>query len=237
MKKHEFSAMDDVTKLLKSRVRKAIAADNSKLRPDTATARAAKKLPIDWPQRAAAQRGIISRAEIADLLRENKAMKKTNLQALKPALRELAARSEQLKEFAMVRDANGRYVEVEEDGGMGAGAAIKAGAGAAALGGAGYGAYKGHQAIMGAGSNAYAKNAAFTATAADRVGGVSAVPRAQSNANFKLAKAKAAGDFERMGFMDKVKTGYGMAGKSAMNSATSKPGLLGKLGRFALKLR
>jgi hypothetical protein len=156
---------------------------------------------------------------------------------LKSKLNELAARSEQLKEFAMVRDGSGRYVEVEEDGGMGVGGAIKTGVGAAALGGAGYGAYKGHQAIMGAGSNAYAKNAAFTATAADRVGGVSAVPRAQSNANFKLAKAKAAGDFERMGFMDKVKTGYGMAGKSAMNSATSKPGLLGKLGRFALKLR
>jgi hypothetical protein len=77
-----------------------------------------------------------------------KDMKKTNLQALKPALRELAARSEQLKEFAMVRDASGRYVEVEEDG-FPVGAAVKAGAGAAALGGAGYGAYRGHQAIMG----------------------------------------------------------------------------------------
>jgi hypothetical protein len=67
---------------------------------------------------------------------------------LKPALRELAARSEKLKEFAMVRDANGRYVEVEDEGGMGVGTAVKAGAGAAALGGAGYGVYRGHNAVM-----------------------------------------------------------------------------------------
>jgi hypothetical protein len=85
--------------------------------------------------------------QIGGRIRKNKDMKKTNLQALKPALRELAARSEQLKEFAMVRDASGRYVEVEENG-FPVGAAVKAGAGAAALGGAGYGAYKGHQAIM-----------------------------------------------------------------------------------------
>jgi hypothetical protein len=68
---------------------------------------------------------------------------------LKSNLRELAARSEQLKEFAMVRDASGRYVEVEEDGGMGVGGAIKTGVGAAALGGAGYGALRGHKAVMG----------------------------------------------------------------------------------------
>jgi hypothetical protein len=91
--------------------------------------------------------GAFGGTEVGGRIRKNK---DKNLSAnLKPALRELAARSEQLKEFAMVRDASGRYVEVEEDGGMGAGAAIKAGAGAAALGGAGYGAYKGHQAIMG----------------------------------------------------------------------------------------
>ena len=74
-------------------------------------------------------------------------MKKVNYN-LKPALRELAARSQKLKEFAMVRDANGQYVEVEDEGGMGMGT-VKAGAGAAALGGAGYGAYRADKAIMG----------------------------------------------------------------------------------------
>lgn len=68
---------------------------------------------------------------------------------LKPALRELAARSGRITEFAMVRDANGQFVEVEDEGGMGMGTAIKAGAGAAALGGAGYGAYRADEAIMG----------------------------------------------------------------------------------------
>jgi hypothetical protein len=68
---------------------------------------------------------------------------------LKLALRELAARTEKLKEFAMVRDANGQFVEVEDEGGMGMGTAVKAGAGAAALGGAGYGAYRADKAIMG----------------------------------------------------------------------------------------
>jgi hypothetical protein len=48
----------------------------------------------------------------------------------------------------MVRDANGQYVEVEDEGGMGMGTAVKAGAGAAAVGGAGYGAYRGHNAVM-----------------------------------------------------------------------------------------
>ena len=68
---------------------------------------------------------------------------------LKPVLRELAARSEKLTEFAMVRDANGRYVEVEEGGGgFPVGGAIKAGVGAAALGGAGYGGYRGHKYVM-----------------------------------------------------------------------------------------
>ena len=63
---------------------------------------------------------------------------------LKSNLRELAAISEGLKEFAVVRDANGQYIEVEDEGGLG----IKAGAGAAALGGAGYGAYRADKAIM-----------------------------------------------------------------------------------------
>jgi hypothetical protein len=153
---------------------------------------------------------------------------------LKLALRELAARTEKLKEFAMVRDANGQFVEVEDEGGMGMGTAVKAGAGAAAVGGAGYGAYRGHKAVMGVGANEYAKKSAMAATAADRVG---STPIAQRAANYKIAKAGAAGNFDRMGFMDKVKTGYGMAGQSAMNSAAGRPGLLGRLGRFALKLR
>jgi hypothetical protein len=63
---------------------------------------------------------------------------------LKSNLRELAAISEGLKEFAVVRDANGQYIEVEDEGGLG----IKAGAGAASLGGAGYGAYRADKAIM-----------------------------------------------------------------------------------------
>jgi hypothetical protein len=154
---------------------------------------------------------------------------------LKPALRELAARSQKLKEFAMVRDANGQFVEVEDEGGMGMGTAVKAGAGAAAIGGAGYGAYRGHNAVMGVGADEYAKKSAMAATAADRVG--STTPIAQRAANYKIAKAGAAGNFDRMGFMDKVKTGYGMAGQSAMNSAAGRSGLLGRLGRFALKLR
>ena len=72
-----------------------------------------------------------------------------NNKNLKPLLRELAARSEKITELAMVRDASGRYVEVEEGGGSGFGTAAKIGAGAAVAGGAGYGAYRGHKAIMG----------------------------------------------------------------------------------------
>lgn len=72
-----------------------------------------------------------------------------NNKNLKPLLRELAARSEKITELAMVRDASGRFVEVEEGGGSGLGTAAKIGAGAAVAGGAGYGAYRGHKAIMG----------------------------------------------------------------------------------------
>ena len=69
-----------------------------------------------------------------------------NLSAnLKPALRELAAISEGLKEFAMVRDESGRYVEVPEQ--SGGNTALKVGAGVAGLAAVG-GAYKGHQAVM-----------------------------------------------------------------------------------------
>lgn len=67
---------------------------------------------------------------------------------LKYTLRELAARSERITEFALVRDANGKFVEVDDKGGMGVGTALKIGAGAAALGGAGYGGYRGHKYVM-----------------------------------------------------------------------------------------
>lgn len=73
-------------------------------------------------------------------------IRKRHLSAnLKPVLRELAAISEGLKEFAMVRDESGRYVEVPEQGG--GNTALKVGAGVAGLAAVG-GAYKGHQAVM-----------------------------------------------------------------------------------------
>jgi len=91
--------------------------------------------------------GAYGGVQVGGRIRKNK---DKNLSAnLKPALRELAARSEAITEFAMVRDANGQFVEVEDEGGMGMGTAVKAGAGAAALGGAGYGAYRADRAIMG----------------------------------------------------------------------------------------
>lgn len=69
---------------------------------------------------------------------------------LKKSLKELAAKSQKITEFAMVRDANGRYVEVEEeeDGGMGVGRAVKAGVGATAIGAGGLGAYRLNKAVM-----------------------------------------------------------------------------------------
>jgi hypothetical protein len=148
---------------------------------------------------------------------------------LKPALRELAARSEQLKEFAMVRDANGRYVEVEEDGGMGVGTAMKAGAGAAALGGAGYGGYKAYQygkgKIVGQGYSQY------------RNGLNGSMPAS-------FAKKAADADFANLGKFGGAKAAFGAAGSAGLDAAKAKagslaekPGLLGKLGRFALKLR
>jgi len=68
---------------------------------------------------------------------------------LKKNLKELAAKSQKITEFAMVRDASGRYVEVEdEDGGMGVGRAVKAGVGSAAIGAGGLGAYRLNKAVM-----------------------------------------------------------------------------------------
>jgi hypothetical protein len=84
--------------------------------------------------------------QVGGRIRKNK---DKNLSAnLNPALRELAARSEAIIEFAMVRNADGQFVEVEDESGMGMGT-VKAGAGAAAVGGAGYGAYRADRAIMG----------------------------------------------------------------------------------------
>ena len=91
--------------------------------------------------------GAYGGAQVGGRIRKNK---DKNLSAdLKPALRELAARSEAIIEFAMVRDANGQFVEVDDKGGMGVGTALKVGAGAAALGVAGYGAYRADKAVMG----------------------------------------------------------------------------------------
>lgn len=147
---------------------------------------------------------------------------------LKPALRELAARSEAIVEFAMVRDASGRYVEVEdEDGGMGLGGAIKTGAGAAALGGAGYGAYRGHKAVMGRFGTVSGM------TQADRVGGLGAAPISERLANLKAAKTAVAS-----GGMAQAKGAYSAAGKYGMNAAKQTGrGLLSKVAGLAKFLR
>jgi hypothetical protein len=137
---------------------------------------------------------------------------------LKPALRELAARSERITEFAMVRDANGQFVEVEDEGGMGMGTAVKAGAGAAALGGAGYGAYRGHKAVMGKYGkqgllenvdsrlpSAYAKtSAAGTGVATRGQAYRSALKDIGNSATSRVSQGWAAG-----------KTAYNAAGKAA----------------------
>jgi hypothetical protein len=167
---------------------------------------------------------------------------------LKTNLRELAARSEKLKEFAMVRAADGRFIEVdEEDAGMSAGTAIKAGAGAAALGGAGYGAYRGHQAIMGKYGTrgllenidpklpaAYAKtSAAGTAAASPMQAYRSAATDLGNTISSRASQGLAAG-----------KTAYARLGDRA-TAAAKYPGFtLGRIGRAirkglgaALKLR
>jgi hypothetical protein len=145
---------------------------------------------------------------------------------LKPALRELAARSEQLKEFAMVRDGSGRYVEVE-DGGMGVGGAIKAGVGAAALGGAGYGAYKGHQAVM---------NKFLPGVKDGFVKEGYSQYRNTANGSMpaSFAKAQSEQDFAKLGKFGQTRMAYASAAKTGAGSLAAKPGLLGKLGKFAM---
>lgn len=157
---------------------------------------------------------------------------------LKKSLKELAAKSQKITEFAMVRDASGRYVEVEEDGGMGLGGAIKTGAGAAALGGAGYGAYRADKAIMGKYGqrgllenmdsrnlpSAYAgTNAAGTATATRGQAYRAAMKDIGNTATSRLNQGLAAG-----------KQAYQVAGDRA-TAAVKYPGFtLGRIGR-ALK--
>lgn len=142
---------------------------------------------------------------------------------LKKNLKELAAKSQKITEFAMVRDANGRYVEVEEENeGLGGGKMIKAGAGAAALGGAGFGAYRADKAIMdkygkrGLLENmdsrnlpsAYAKTtAAGTATATRGQAYRAALKDVGNSATSRMSQGLAAG-----------KAAYNAAGKAA-NSA------------------
>jgi hypothetical protein len=158
--------------------------------------------------------GALGGVEIGGRIRKNK---DKNLSAnLKPALRELAARSEAITEFAMVRDANGQYVEVEDEGGMGMGT-VKAGAGAAALGGAGYGAYRADKAMMG---SKFATGVPVKGAAGF---GDMNVPIAQRLANAKAAKANFAG----MGAFGQRKAVYGAAGK----------GLLSKVAGLAKFLR
>jgi hypothetical protein len=152
---------------------------------------------------------------------------------LKLALRELAARTEKLTEFAMVRDANGRYVEVEEGGGgFPVGGAIKAGVGAAALGGAGYGAYRGHRAVMDkfgtfgpmeAGKNrvveAY-KGAGAAGWNAAKAGGQAGLDSFKSAGQGVVNSAQAAG--AAVGAAGQAAaTGVGNAAQSGMNSARS----------------
>lgn len=166
-------------------------------------------------------------------------MKKVNYN-LKPALRELAARSQSLTEFAMVRDASGRYVEVEDGGGMGVGTALKVGAGAAALGGAGYGAYRGHKAVMDkfgtfgpmeAGKNrvveAY-KGAGAAGWSAAKAGGSAGLDSLRSAGQGAMNSAQAAG--AAVGNSGRAAAaGVGNAAQSGMNSA--------KKSGFAKRLR
>jgi len=152
-----------------------------------------------------------------------------NLSAnLKPALRELAAISEGLKEFAMVRDASGRYVEVPEEGGSKVGTALKVGAGAAAAGGAGYGGYKAYQ---------YGKgNLINQGFQQYRAGGLAP----------KAALGESASDFAGLGKMGGAKAAFsetGRAGWSALKGASAnavgktKGGLRGGLLKIAGALK
>lgn len=131
---------------------------------------------------------------------------------IKPLLRELAARSERITEFALVRDANGQLVE--SDGGSALGTAVKAGAGAAALGGAGYGGYKAYQ---------YGKGRLIDQGYNQYRGGMNG----SMPANF--AKAAADQDFANLGKFGGAKAAFGEAAKGGFTAA--------KASRFGKGLR
>ena len=122
--------------------------------------------------------------------------------AIKPRLRELAAHSERVVEFALVRDANGQLVE--SDGGSAVGTALKVGAGAAALGGAGYGGYKAYQygkgQVVGQGYSQYRNG---------MNGGMPA----------SFAKQAADADFANLGKVGGAKAAFSAAGSAGLNAA------------------
>ena len=126
--------------------------------------------------------------------------------AIKPRLRELAARSERVVEFALVRDANGQLVE--SDGGSAVGTALKVGAGAAALGGAGYGGYKAYQ---------YGKsnliNQGFQQYRGPKVGGV------HTGLPVQAAMKESASDFANLGKVGGAKAAFSAAGSAGLNAA------------------
>jgi hypothetical protein len=152
---------------------------------------------------------------------------------LKSNLRELAARSEQLKEFAMVRDADGRFIEVDEEDGavFPVGTAVKAGVGAAGLGAAGFGAYKANQGIM----NKYGTRGLLENMDSRRLPSVYAKTTAAGTAAASPMQAyRAAATDLGNTISSRASQGYA-AGKTAYNAAADrataavKPGL-GRIG-------
>jgi hypothetical protein len=120
---------------------------------------------------------------------------------IKPRLRELAARSERVVEFALVRDANGQLVE--SDGGSAVGTALKVGAGAAALGGAGYGGYKAYQ---------YGKGQVVGQGYSQYRNGMNSMPAS-------FAKQAADADFANLGKVGGAKAAFSAAGSAGLNAA------------------
>lgn len=148
---------------------------------------------------------------------------------LKPALRELAAISEGLKEFAMVRDESGRYVEVPEQ--SGGNTALKVGAGVAGLAAVG-GAYRADKAVMGKFAPGVVAGMAKPEIAKSTSGFANMQGNsAEKLASFKAAKqagmASASAKFGGMGAFGQRKAVYGAAGK----------GLLSKVAGLAKFLR
>jgi hypothetical protein len=131
---------------------------------------------------------------------------------------ELAARSGRIVELAMIRDASGQYVEVPDRGN-----GLKVGAGVVAAGALGYGAYKGHNAVVGkhesklvdAGAEKYVNNTLNGSMPAD------------------FAKGAAKNDAAKMGAFAKVKGAYGNLAQEGV--AATKGAAAGGLG-FLKKL-